>query len=69
MRLPTPTRTVALVGDQVTRARVLAGSGVLRPYPPVTLARLARTLHDWGLGPAGAKRPGRDCCMKASRLD
>src|SRR5829696_4156603 len=37
VRLPTPSRTVALVSDQVTRARVLAGSGVVRPYSPVTL--------------------------------
>ncbi len=28
-------------------------SGLVRPYSPLTLARLARTLHRWGVGPAG----------------
>jgi acyl-CoA synthetase (AMP-forming)/AMP-acid ligase II len=33
--------------------KVLAGSGILRPYPPLTLARAGRTLQQWGTGPAG----------------
>lgn len=36
-----------------TSARVLAGSGVVRPYSPVRLAKLARTVLTWGTGPAG----------------
>lgn len=36
-----------------TSARVLAGSGVVRPYSPLVLARLALTLRAWGPGPAG----------------
>jgi acyl-CoA synthetase (AMP-forming)/AMP-acid ligase II len=33
--------------------KVLAGSGILRPYPPLTLARAGRALQQWGTGPAG----------------
>lgn len=36
-----------------TALRVIAGSGVVRPYSPATLARLAKVLHEWGTGPAG----------------
>ncbi|WKN47175.1 AMP-binding protein [Nocardioides sp. Arc9.136] len=36
-----------------TGAKVLASSGIIRPYPPAVLARLARTVKDWGTGPAG----------------
>ena len=36
-----------------TPARVLGGSGLLRPVPPATLARIGRTLRTWGTGPAG----------------
>jgi len=36
-----------------TGLRVLASSGVVRPFPPVVLGRLALTLHRWGTGPAG----------------
>ncbi|WP_148616027.1 AMP-binding protein [Nocardioides rubriscoriae] len=36
-----------------TSLKVLGAAGVIRPYSPVTLARLARTLKDWGAGPAG----------------
>ncbi len=39
--------------DGVTSARVLAATGAVRPFSPVKLARLALTLHAWGLGPAG----------------
>ena len=41
------------VADQVTKVKVLAGSGIVRPYSPVTLARLAITLRRYGVGPAG----------------
>ncbi|MEP9382831.1 AMP-binding protein [Nocardioides cheoyonin] len=33
--------------------KVLADSGIVKPYSPLTLARLGRTLYEWGLGPAG----------------
>ncbi|HET6938847.1 MAG TPA: AMP-binding protein [Nocardioides sp.] len=33
--------------------KVLAGSGILRPYPPQALARAGRVLQQWGTGPAG----------------
>jgi acyl-CoA synthetase (AMP-forming)/AMP-acid ligase II len=36
-----------------TALRVIVRSGVVRPYSPATLARLAHVLHDWGTGPAG----------------
>ncbi|MEQ4498788.1 MULTISPECIES: AMP-binding protein [Nocardioides] len=33
--------------------KVLGRAGVIKPYSPVVLARLARTLTQWGPGPAG----------------
>ena len=33
--------------------KVLGGAGVIRPYSPRTLALLAKTLKQWGPGPAG----------------
>lgn len=36
-----------------TGARVLLGSGIVRPYSPVVLARLLHTVRTWGTGPAG----------------
>ncbi|KQZ70753.1 MULTISPECIES: AMP-binding protein [unclassified Nocardioides] len=36
-----------------TSVKVLAGSGVVRPYSPLKLARLARTVVTWGTGVAG----------------
>jgi len=33
--------------------KVMATSGVIRPYSPIKLARLSRTLLDWGIGFAG----------------
>jgi acyl-CoA synthetase (AMP-forming)/AMP-acid ligase II len=46
-------RAAAFVTDQVTKVRVLARSGIIRPYSPLTLARMATTLYRWGVGPAG----------------
>ena len=46
-------QAATLVADQATKVKVLAGSGIIRPYSPVTLAKLAKTLKDWGVGPAG----------------
>ncbi|UDY24874.1 AMP-binding protein [Nocardioides sp. Kera G14] len=39
--------------DLVTPLRVIAGSGIVRPYSPVAVAKLLKVLHDWGTGPAG----------------
>lgn len=36
-----------------TSLKVLAGAGIIRPYSPLTLARVAKTVKDWGTGPAG----------------
>ncbi|WP_244929075.1 AMP-binding protein [Nocardioides sp. W7] len=36
-----------------TGARVLVGSGIIRPYSPAVLARLLGTVRTWGTGPAG----------------
>jgi len=36
-----------------TGAKVLTQAGVIKPYSPAVLARLARTLVAWGPGPAG----------------
>ena len=33
--------------------KVLAESGIIRPYSPLTLARAGRVLQQWGTGPAG----------------
>jgi len=41
------------VGGAGTSVKVLGSAGILRPYSPVVLARLARTLRQWGTGPAG----------------
>ncbi len=41
------------VTSGLTAARVLMGSGVVRPFSPVTIARLGLTLRAWGTGPAG----------------
>lgn len=46
-------RIATLVGTGVTGARVLARAGIVRPYSPVTLTRVARTVRQWGTGPAG----------------
>ena len=37
----------------LTMLRVLATAGIIRPYSPAVLARVARTLMRWGTGPAG----------------
>ncbi|PVG81842.1 acyl-CoA synthetase [Nocardioides gansuensis] len=51
--------------DAATSLRVLASSGVIRPYGPGTLAGLVGVLRNWGTGPAGGfislalREPGR----------
>ena len=46
-------RVLARGASAATALRVIATSGVVRPYSPAKLARLAGVLHDWGTGPAG----------------
>jgi acyl-CoA synthetase (AMP-forming)/AMP-acid ligase II len=46
-------RTVGFVDQQLTALRVLTTSGVVRPYSPSVLHKIARSLLDWGFGPAG----------------
>ena len=41
------------VGAAGTSLKVLGRAGIIRPYSPVVLARLLRTLRQWGTGPAG----------------
>jgi acyl-CoA synthetase (AMP-forming)/AMP-acid ligase II len=36
-----------------TSVKVLAESGIIRPYSPMVLAGMARALRQWGTGPAG----------------
>ncbi len=44
---------VARGSSAAAALKVIAGSGVVRPFGPATIARLGKTLHDWGTGPAG----------------
>jgi fatty-acyl-CoA synthase len=46
-------QAVAVVGDQMTKAKVLLGSGIVKPYGPRKLAQMLKTLRRWGVGPAG----------------
>jgi fatty-acyl-CoA synthase len=48
-----PSAALAKAVSAGSGARVLAGSGVVRPFSPVVLTRLAKAVLDWGLGPAG----------------
>jgi acyl-CoA synthetase (AMP-forming)/AMP-acid ligase II len=47
------TRTLGIAGTVGTPARVLGGSGILRPLSPTVLARIGKALKEWGTGPAG----------------
>ncbi len=42
-----------MMGSSVTGAKVLARAGIVRPYSPLTLGRVARAVLQWGTGPAG----------------
>jgi acyl-CoA synthetase (AMP-forming)/AMP-acid ligase II len=46
-------QAAAVVTDQVTKAKVLLGSGIVKPYGPRKLTQLLKTLRTWGVGPAG----------------
>jgi fatty-acyl-CoA synthase len=48
-----PSTALAKVASAGSGVRVLAGSGVVKPFSPVVLARLAKAALAWGLGPAG----------------
>jgi fatty-acyl-CoA synthase len=48
-----PSAALAKAVSAGSGARVLARSGVVKPFSPVVLARLAKAMYDWGLGPAG----------------
>jgi acyl-CoA synthetase (AMP-forming)/AMP-acid ligase II len=48
-----PRGAASAAGRYLTMLRILARSGVIRPYPPRVLLRIARTLAGWGPGPAG----------------
>ncbi|MBO0844500.1 MAG: long-chain-fatty-acid--CoA ligase FadD2 [Nocardioides sp.] len=47
------TRAYGIAAATGTPLWVLGGSGVIRPVAPATLARIGRTLKEWGTGPAG----------------
>ncbi|MBF4162855.1 AMP-binding protein [Nocardioides acrostichi] len=46
-------RLLAGAGSAGTSLKVLTQAGVIRPYSPLVLARLARVLRQWGTSPAG----------------
>jgi acyl-CoA synthetase (AMP-forming)/AMP-acid ligase II len=50
---PVVGRALQLAGNVGTPARVLGGSGILRPLSPMVLARIGKALQEWGTGPAG----------------
>jgi non-ribosomal peptide synthetase component F len=50
---PVLTPVVRTVSNGGTAAKVLARSGVVRPYLPSQLITLGRVLAAWGTGPAG----------------
>lgn len=46
-------KAAGLLANELTALRVLASAGIIYPYSPRVLYRIARTLHEWGRGPAG----------------
>lgn len=48
-----PSEALAKAVSAGSGARVLAGSGVVKPFSPAVLARLTKAVFAWGLGPAG----------------
>ncbi|MGH3360996.1 MAG: AMP-binding protein [Nocardioides sp.] len=44
---------LARAGAAGTSLKILSGAGIIRPYSPWTLARIAKTIKVWGTGPAG----------------
>ena len=43
----------SLLAHELTMLKVLVSAGVVHPYPPHVLYRVAKTLRQWGRGPAG----------------
>jgi len=43
----------SFAGTVGTPARVLGGSGIVRPLSPAVIARIGKALKEWGTGPAG----------------
>jgi acyl-CoA synthetase (AMP-forming)/AMP-acid ligase II len=50
---PVVGRVAGAATSSGTAARVLGASGVVRPLSPVTVARMAKALKEWGTGAAG----------------
>jgi fatty-acyl-CoA synthase len=50
--LPQP-KALGLLAQSPTMLRVLGSTGIIKPYSPQKLARVAMTLAQWGTGPAG----------------
>lgn len=46
-------KAAGLLANEITALRVLTSAGVVRPYRPDVLLAVARTLREWGRGPAG----------------
>ena len=46
-------KAALLFDKELTTFRVLTSSGVIHPYRPQVLFRIAKALKEWGLGPAG----------------
>jgi fatty-acyl-CoA synthase len=46
-------KALGLASTAGTSLKVLGASGIIRPYPPTTLAAVAKGIKDWGTGPAG----------------
>ena len=54
LALPSPfDRLAAKAASTGYGLKVLAESGIIRPYSPLALARAGRILQQWGTGPAG----------------
>ncbi|WP_232679178.1 AMP-binding protein [Nocardioides sp. R-C-SC26] len=48
-----PSKISAGVSSAGTSLKVLGRAGIIRPYSPLVLGRLLKTLRAWGTGPAG----------------
>ena len=46
-------KAAGFLTNELTTIKVLTSAGVIHPYSPRVLIGIARTLHQWGRGPAG----------------
>ena len=46
-------KVAGFLTNELTTIKVLTSAGVIHPYSPRVLIGIARTLHQWGRGPAG----------------